>query len=65
MVTEIATNRTVEEALKIKPEDILDELGGLPEDHVHCAVLAAHTLNQALKDYQMMAKAPWKKLYKS
>jgi nitrogen fixation NifU-like protein len=26
MVTEIATNRTVEEALKIKPEDILDEL---------------------------------------
>ena len=64
MVTEIATNRTVEEALKIKPEDILDELGGLPEDHVHCADLAAHTLTQALKDYQMMAKAPGK-LYKS
>jgi len=65
MVTVMAISRTVEEALKITPEDILDELGGLPEDHVHCAVLAAHTLNQALKDYQETANAPWKKLYKN
>lgn len=65
MITEIATGRTVEDALTIEPGDVLKELGGLPEDHVHCAVLAAHTLNQALKDYQTLAKTPWKKLYKN
>jgi nitrogen fixation NifU-like protein len=65
MVTELAKNHTVEEAFKIEAKDVLSALEGLPEDHLHCADLAAHTLKEALKDYQEMSKAPWKKPYSS
>ncbi len=49
IVTELATDRTVEEAKSIDPDTILNALGGLPEDHVHCAVLAADTLHDAIE----------------
>ncbi|MQL50889.1 iron-sulfur cluster assembly scaffold protein [Desulfofundulus thermobenzoicus] len=57
MVTELARGRTLPEALQITPRDVLDALGGLPEDSVHCAFLAANTLHEAIKDYQKSAKA--------
>ncbi|BAF58762.1 NifU homolog [Pelotomaculum thermopropionicum SI] len=63
MVTEMAKNLSVEEALKIKAEDILNALGGLPEDHAHCAALAAEALRNAVKDYIDTSKFPWKKAY--
>jgi nitrogen fixation NifU-like protein len=42
-----------------KPEDILDlnykaivkSVGGLPEDHLHCATLAIQTLHSAVDEY--------------
>lgn len=63
MVTELVKGCSVEEASKIKQETILNALGGLPEDHVHCAALAADTLAQALQDYRELSKFPWKKAY--
>ena len=42
---------TVEEALRLDPRDIEKELGGLPEDHVHCARLAVNTLGEAIEEY--------------
>jgi NifU-like protein involved in Fe-S cluster formation len=39
-------------------------LGGLPEDSVHCAQLAAETLRRALADYLYQKNAPWKKNYR-
>ena len=41
----------LEDALKIQPQDVADELGGLPADHMHCANLAVNTLGEALDDY--------------
>jgi len=32
-------------------EEILQALGGLPEENVHCAALAAGALKNALQDY--------------
>lgn len=42
---------TVEAAPRLASQDIAQELGGLPEDHVHCARLAINTLGEAIEDY--------------
>ncbi len=52
MVTELARGKALPEALQITPRDVLDALGGLPEESVHCAFLAANALHEAIKDYQ-------------
>jgi len=64
MVTELANGKPVPEALRIHQQDVLDSLGGLPEDSVHCALLAANTLKEAIKDYLAIQKEPWKKTYR-
>jgi len=51
ITTELATGRTVEEAYVIEQKDVLDALGGLPEESRHCAVLAAETLRAACEDF--------------
>ncbi len=48
---DLAGNKKIREAMKISPAIILDELDGLPEDHLHCAILAANTLQSALGSY--------------
>jgi len=51
MATELAQGRKIEEAAEISQEMILDALDGLPEESVHCALLASNTLKEAIKDY--------------
>ena len=63
MVTELAKGKSVSEAQKITQQDVLDALGGLPEDNLHCALLAANTLKEAIKDYLAFKKEPWKRAY--
>jgi nitrogen fixation NifU-like protein len=65
MVTELAKGKDVLEAQKITQQDVLDALGGLPEDDLHCALLAANTLKEAIKDYLAFKKEPWKRDYRS
>ncbi len=64
MVTEMAKGRTVFHAQKITQQDVLNALGGLPEEVQHCALLAANTLKEAVKDYLITKKEPWKRAYK-
>ena len=52
MATELATGMPLTEALDIQQSRVLKELGGLPKDSVHCALLAANTLKAAIQDYQ-------------
>lgn len=47
----LTRGRTVEAALQLSSQDIEKELGGLPEDHLHCARLAVNTLGEAIEDY--------------
>ena len=63
MVTELAKGKSIPEALKIDQQDVLDALEGLPEESVHCALLAANTLKEAIKDYIAIKKEPWKRAY--
>jgi nitrogen fixation NifU-like protein len=64
LVTELAKGRSVPEAQKITQQDILDALGGLPEESLHCALLAASTLKEAIKDYLASKREPWKRVYR-
>ena len=64
MVTEMAKGRTVFHAQKITQQDVLNALGGLPEESEHCALLAANTLKAALRDYIAMKREPWKRAYR-
>jgi nitrogen fixation NifU-like protein len=64
MVTELAKGKKLSQARKISQEDVLNALGGLPEESEHCALLAADTLKAAIKDYLAMKKEPWKKAYR-
>ena len=59
-MSELAKNRTLEQALEISPQDVEFELGGLPEDHLHCARLAVNTLGEAIADcyHRRVAPAP-------
>jgi len=50
-LTELAKDRTVEDALKITKNDLLSVLGGLPEQKVHCSMLAEDALKDAVRDY--------------
>jgi NifU-like protein involved in Fe-S cluster formation/bacterioferritin-associated ferredoxin len=50
MVTENG-GMTLEEAMKIKPDGIIKELGGLPPNKIHCSVLGDKALRAAIKDY--------------
>lgn len=64
MAVALAQGKTADEAESITAQDILDGLDGLPEDHEHCARLAAATLRMALADARKLAREPWKKQYR-
>ncbi len=51
MVSEMAQGKTLEEALKITPSLVAQELGGLPKNKYHCSNLGAQALRKAIKDY--------------
>ena len=64
MVTELAKNKSVSQALRTSQDDVLSALEGLPEESKHCALLAANTLKAAAKDYLALKNEPWKRAYK-
>ena len=63
MVTEMAKRMNIGEAQRISQHDVLAALDGLPEESQHCALLAANTLKEAIKDYLAFKKEPWKRAY--
>lgn len=50
-MSELAKGRRIDDALHIEPDEIASILGGLPQDHMHCARLAVNTLGEAIADY--------------
>jgi len=64
IVTEMAKQVNISEAQRISQHDVLAALGGLPEESEHCALLAADTLKEAIKDYLACKNEPWKRVYR-
>ncbi|MFA7209215.1 MAG: iron-sulfur cluster assembly scaffold protein [Parcubacteria group bacterium] len=52
MITDLAKDKTLEEAMKITRQDVADALEGLPPIKMHCSNLADEALHEAIKDYQ-------------
>ena len=50
--TEMVKGMTVEEALKLTNKRVIDALGGLPAQKLHCSVLAEEAIKAAIEDYQ-------------
>jgi nitrogen fixation NifU-like protein len=63
MVTEMVKGKSIGEAEKTTQRDVLDALGGLPQESEHCALLAANTLRAAIRDYIVMKRESWKRAY--
>jgi nitrogen fixation NifU-like protein len=51
VATEMIIGKTVEDALRVTNQNVLDELGGLPTIKIHCSVLADHAIKSAIYDY--------------
>ena len=50
--TELVMGKTIDEALQITNQAVMEALGGLPPVKVHCSVLAEEALHAAIKDYK-------------
>ena len=51
MTTELAKGRSIEEAMKITEDDIVEALGGIPENKKHCSNLGVKALRNAICNY--------------
>jgi nitrogen fixation protein NifU and related proteins len=63
MGAELAHGRTISEALMIEASDILSGLHGLPPEDEHCAQLATDTIKEAIRDYFLNMREPWRRDY--
>lgn len=61
---DLAEARTLADAWEITPEQVAAAIESLPEDHFHCAELAAGAFYLALADARRNRQAPWKKMYR-
>jgi nitrogen fixation NifU-like protein len=57
-ITDLAKGKTIRDALKIKKDEIIKKLGGLPSVKYHCSVLAVDALVEAIYDYFFKNKRP-------
>ena len=56
MLTELVKGKTLEDALKVSKQDVVDALGGLPDEKIHCSVLAVDGLRKAIEDFKANQK---------
>ncbi|MDR3114406.1 MAG: iron-sulfur cluster assembly scaffold protein [Treponema sp.] len=51
MLSEVIKGMNIRDAYKIKPQDLVEKLGGLPAYKIHCSVLGDKALRTAIDDY--------------
>ncbi|MDD4412402.1 MAG: iron-sulfur cluster assembly scaffold protein [Patescibacteria group bacterium] len=51
-LTDIAKGKTLDEALLLTKDAIVEDLGGLPAPKIHCSMLGVEALHSAIKQYQ-------------
>ena len=51
MATEMIKGQTLEDALTLSNQAVVEALDGLPANKVHCSVLAEQAVKAAIKDY--------------
>ena len=56
VATSMIKGKTVDEALKITNAEVVETLGGLPAQQLHCSVLAEEAIKAAVNDYRTKYK---------
>jgi nitrogen fixation NifU-like protein len=51
MLSEMIQGMNIKDAYRIKPDDLVEKLGGLPSYKIHCSVLGDKALREAIDDY--------------
>lgn len=51
ILSEMVKGMTLEQAFHISPKDVARELGGLPDNKIHCSVLGDKALRAAINNY--------------
>jgi nitrogen fixation NifU-like protein len=51
MLSEMVKGMSIEKAYQIRPEDLVQKLGGLPSFKIHCSVLGDKALRASIDDY--------------
>jgi len=52
VATELIKGKTIDAALKVTNQDVMEVLGELPSVKVHCSVLAEEAIQAAVDDYR-------------
>ena len=52
IATELAIGKTIEEALKLTDNDVIQAANGIPARKAHCSLLAIRALHQAITQYR-------------
>jgi len=52
VVCELAVGKTLEQAMALKEQDVIDYLGNLPAIKIHCSILGIAALRKAIDDYR-------------
>jgi len=52
IATELAIGKTIDEALKLTDNDVIQAAGGIPARKAHCSLLAIRGLHEAILNYQ-------------
>ncbi len=60
VLSEMVKGMSLEEASRISPKEIMEELKGLPENKVHCSVLGDKALRAAIDDFYVRTGRPGK-----
>lgn len=56
VATTMIKGKSIDEALKITNNQVVEELGGLPAQKLHCSVLAEEAIKEAINDYLLNYK---------
>jgi len=58
IATELAIGKTLEEALQLTDNDVIEAAGGIPARKAHCSLLAIKGLHEAILSYQRNSTSP-------
>lgn len=58
ILSEAIKGMNITEAYKLRPQDIVSKLGGLPSNKIHCSVLGDKALRNAIDDYLLKQGRP-------
>ena len=61
MATELIKGKSVEDALKLSNQAVVEALDGLPAHKIHCSVLAEEAVKSAVQDYYERNNIPYDK----